>query len=304
MLLVDFGFAPLLHSETITWDEYLVLAVGIILISLVGYLGRFSKSAKDEQRQIIGSPNGATLRQRRSLIIRDISHRYGPQWVLTRLSLEVLAGQCLSILGPNGAGKSTLLHIIATLTEPTAGDLLIGTTSLQANPLGIKRHIGLVSHKPLLYPHLTAWENLQLFGHLYRVNQQTQRAEVLLQRVQLWQHRHKPVKSLSHGQKQRVAIARALLHNPNVLLLDEPYSGLDLRAAEQLDDILAELIDLGHTLLITTHDLQRSLMRSGQVIILARGRLIYQANTDEVTLETLQRVYRQVFTVSSDPTYE
>lgn len=296
MVLLDLILGPLLHAGQLTWDEFLVLGAGIALIILVGFLGRRAKSGQDTARQLVGhSPNGKMPPQRQALFIQDVSHRYGTCWALARISLNVPVAQCLSILGPNGAGKTTLLHVVATLVEPTAGDIVIGQTSLQANPVGIRRHVGLVSHKPLLYPHLTAWENLQLFGQLYGIRHKPHRAEALLHQVGLWDLRYAPVNTLSHGQQQRVAIARSLMHNPDILLLDEPYNGLDLRAAEQLDTLLDELMLLGHTLLITTHDLHRSLARTGQVVILAGGRMFYHAHTQDLTLEALHEVYKQAF---------
>lgn len=295
MILLDLNFVPLMHSDSLTWDEFLVLGLGIALIILVGLLGRRSSAAESREQRLVGSPNGKLPRPGRHLAIRDVSHRYGTDWALARVSLDVPPGQSLTILGPNGAGKSTLLHILATLIEPTSGEVLIGDLALQHNPVAIRQHVGLVSHKPLLYPYLTIWENLQFFGQLYNLAHKTQRAEMLLQRVQLWSKGNEPVRALSHGQRQRVAIARALMHNPDILLLDEPYSGLDLRAAEQLDVLLDDLLGLGHSLLITTHDLQRSLSRAGQVVILASGRLVYQTDSQDVTLESLQTVYRRTF---------
>ncbi|MGH2592298.1 MAG: ABC transporter ATP-binding protein [Anaerolineae bacterium] len=229
------------------------------------------------------------------IAIHDLSHRYGRHWALARLTLEAPTGQCLCLFGPNGAGKTTLLHILATLITPTAGDVTVGGVSLRGDPLAVRRLIGLVAHKPLLYAHLTALENLDFFGRLYRIPGRKQRAESLLERVGLWDKRHDRVRGFSHGQTQRAAIARALMHDPAVLLLDEPYAGLDLAAAERLDGLLADLIAAGHTLIMTTHDLDRGVERSSRFAILAVGRLIYQAESRSVTRETLRAVYARAF---------
>jgi heme exporter protein A len=292
MLLFTF-FAPLRHAGNWTWDEMLLLIAGLILIIIVAYFGQRSQGEIAAGARSLAT-NGSLPPPRRALAIREVSQRYGGRWALAKASLEVPAGQCLSILGPNGAGKTTLLHVLATLILPTAGDVVIGGASLKTNPADLRQHVGLVAHQPLLYPHLTVLENLSFFARLYHLPHWPGRAEDLLKRVRLWSQRHQPLHALSQGQKQRVAIARALLHDPDILLLDEPYAGLDLRAAERLDKLLDDLTGLGHTTLITTHDLQRGLERSDQLLILAEGRVVYQAHTHDITLETLQATYQQV----------
>lgn len=224
----------------------------------------------------------------------SVYHQYDNQWALTDVSLTVPAGACIGILGPNGAGKTTLLHILATLLQPTSGNVWVGDTSLLANPVAARRQVGLVAHKAHLYPNLTVWENLAFFGRLYRVLDWSDRAHELLATVRLHSKRNTAVGALSHGQRQRVAIARTLLHDPDLLLLDEPYTGLDLRAAERLDTLLDDLKQFGHTLLFTTHDLTRSLTHADHLLILAGGRIVYQANSHTIALATLQSTYRQV----------
>lgn len=286
-------FAPLLHANTWTWDEMLMFITGLVLIVLLGYFGQHSEpdTAADDQLDPL---NSNSSRPRQALSIRDVSHRYGKGWALSRLWLDVPAGQRLSIFGPNGAGKSTLLNVLATLTMPTAGDVVIGDQSLKTNPTLLRQRVGFVAHKPMLYPHLTVWENLSFFGRLYNIAGWPQRAEQLLKQVRLWSKRSEPVRSLSQGQKQRVAIARAMLHDPDILLLDEPYAGLDVRAAEQLDQLLDTLKTGGRTLLITSHDLARGYQQSDQLVILADGRLVYQAAREETTLDALQSTYERV----------
>jgi heme exporter protein A len=227
--------------------------------------------------------------------ICDLSHRYGRQWALAGLSLELPAGHCLSLFGPNGAGKSTLLQILATLIRPTSGEVRVSGISARADPLAIRRQVGLVAHKPLLYPYLTGLENLVFSGRLYGLTHPERRAEALLERVGLWVKRHERVKGFSHGQLQRADIARALMHDPALLLLDEPYSGLDLAAAKRLEELLGEFSATGHTLVIATHNLQRGLHHSDRVAIMVSGRMIYEAESQTITEEALQAVYARAF---------
>jgi ABC-type multidrug transport system ATPase subunit len=275
----------------------IMLVVGLVLIIVVGYFGQ--RSERDTEGGDLVAPDNQTGHEA-ALSIRDVSQRYGPQWALARVSLDVPAGRRLSILGPNGAGKSTLLHILATLNLPTAGDVLVGETSLMTNPAALRHQVGLVAHKPLLYPHLTVLENLSFFGRLYDLPNWSARAEMLLKQVRLWSKRHAQVQSLSQGQKQRVAIVRALLHDPDIVLMDEPYAGLDLRAAEQLDALLDTLTAQGHTLVFTTHDLQRSYDQADQVVILADGRIVYEAQTHLIDFGALRDKYDKILTHFSE----
>lgn len=158
----------------------------------------------------------------------------------------------------------------------------------------MRRQVGLVAHTAFLYPHLTVWENLAFFGRLYGILMWPERANELLAHVRLHSKQDVLVRSLSHGQRQRVAIARALMHDPDLVLLDEPYTGLDMRAAERLDMLLDDLKRLGHTLLFTSHDPVHSLIHSDRLIILAGGRIVYEAESRAISLTVLQSRYRQV----------
>ena len=188
--------------------------------------------------------------------VRDLGKRYGRRRVLEGVSFDVLAGDFLVVKGANGSGKTTLLRIVAGLIAPTRGTLEIGTD---------RSRIGLLAHEPLVYRELTALENLDLFGHLYRVPERRERIGMLLERFGLWDARHDRVAEYSRGMTQRLALCRVLLHEPELLVLDEPYSALDEAGAELLDAQLAELCG-ERTLLLATHDPER-------VASLASGRL-------------------------------
>jgi ABC-type multidrug transport system ATPase subunit len=189
---------------------------------------------------------------------RSVSKRYGEKRVLDRLDFELERGGFMLVTGPNGSGKTTLLRLCAGLAIPTAGELDVGVG---------RASIGFLGHEPLVYRELTAIENLNLYGRLYRVPERRERVGMLLERFGLWEARGERAGSFSRGMLQRLALCRALLHEPELLILDEPYSALDDDGAHLLDRELAELRRT-RTLLVATHDPDR-------VAPLASGRLAF-----------------------------
>jgi heme exporter protein A len=187
---------------------------------------------------------------------RGLGRSFGEKRVLRDLDLDIAERELVLVTGPNGSGKSTLLALCAGLLAPTAGELEVAVD---------RGRIGYLAHEPLVYRELTALENLELYGRLYRVPERRERIGMLLERFGLWESRRSPVGSFSRGMQQRLALCRALLHEPALLLLDEPYAGLDDAGAELLDAELGELAGR-RTLLLATHD-------PGRVDRLATGRL-------------------------------
>ncbi len=173
--------------------------------------------------------------------LRKLTKSFGSKYALRGVNLRVMPGESLVIFGPNGAGKSTLIRILSSLSRPTSGTVHIGGLDLATHADGIRRHLGVVSHAPLLYDSLTAEENLRFFAGLYGMSQPEPRITVLLAQVGLTTRRGDLVRTFSRGMVQRLAIARALLHDPQVLLLDEPDTGLDPQAAEMLHDLLVQV---------------------------------------------------------------
>lgn len=221
---------------------------------------------------------------------------YGLQPVLRGVSLHVQRGEFLTLVGPNGAGKTTLLRIMATLGRPTAGEIHVGGWPLPAAADRVRSHLGLISHQPLLYAELTAEENLRFFARMYGLAEPAGRIDKVLQAVDLDNRRHDLVGEFSRGMQQRLAIARSILHEPDVLLLDEPYTGLDQSAAAMLDGLLHSVATAGRTVVMTTHDLVRGLANCDRVAILARGKIAYQADRDAVNFDGFRKVYEQVTT--------
>jgi heme exporter protein A len=178
---------------------------------------------------------------------RGLERRFGETRALAGLDLDLPAGGFLSVAGPNGSGKSTLLALLAGLLAPTRGTLEVDAE---------RGEIGFLAHEGLVYRELTALENLELYGRLYRVPERRERIGMLLERHGLWEVRHRRVSAFSRGMVQRLALCRTLLHDPRLLLLDEPYSALDEAGAALLDAELAELAGR-RTIVVSTHDPQR-----------------------------------------------
>ena len=207
--------------------------------------------------------------------VRRLVKSFGPRAALSGVDLSVEAGESVTLVGPNGAGKTTLLRILATLARPTSGVVRIAGLDPAHSGAEIRRRIGFLSHRSLLYDDLTAVQNLRFYARLYDLDDSQDRAQDLLERVGLATRSHDLVRTFSRGMQQRLAVARAALHRPEVFLLDEPYSGLDPMAAQSLTALLVELMGEGRTILLTTHDLDRGLDVGRRVVVLARGRIVH-----------------------------
>ncbi len=228
--------------------------------------------------------------------VRGLVKTFGLYPVLRGLDLDVGRGEFVTLLGPNGSGKTTLLRILSGLARPTAGTVRVGGWELPAEATFVRARLGVVSHLPLLYDTLTAEENLLFFARLYNVPPQERRERVaaMLKRVGLHHRARDVVQTFSRGMQQRLAIARAILHDPAVLLLDEPYTGLDQDAAALLDRLLREVAVAGRTVLMTTHDLQRGHALADRVMILSRGKIAHSARTDALAAADLPALYADV----------
>ncbi len=206
--------------------------------------------------------------------IRGLVKQYGLNSALRGVDLHVKEGEFLTLVGPNGAGKSTLLRIVATLLKPTEGEVSVGGWTFPQSADKVRRHIGLVSHQSLLYQDLSAADNLTFFARLYELDNIPERVDTALRKVGLFARQRDPVGSFSRGMVQRLTIARATLHEPDVLLLDEPYTGLDQDASLLLDRLLEQEDQMGRTILMITHDLLHGLVQSDRVAILYNGRIV------------------------------
>lgn len=218
---------------------------------------------------------------------------FGPRYALRGIDLTIAEGEFVTLFGPNGAGKTTLLKILATLTRPTRGAVRLQGHPLTGDWTEARRHLGLVSHQSFLYTDLSAEENLRFYARLFDVRNADARIQELLDAVGLRARARDLVRTYSRGMLQRLSIARALLHDPSILLLDEPYTGLDEAAADRFTKLLAETGRADRTVLMTTHNLEQGLALCDRAIVLDRGKIVYEARREERTLDEWRTVYRE-----------
>lgn len=230
----------------------------------------------------------------RLINIEKLTKAYGYRPVLKKLDLSVEHGEFVALLGPNGSGKSTLLRMLAGLSNPTSGKITIGGWSLDKEAAAVRGQIGMVGHKALLYEALTAVENMRFFAKLYNLNHSDALIEERIKQVGLAKHAHQPVRTYSRGMQQRLSIARALLPNPDVLLFDEPYTGLDQDASALLDDLLQTAHKEGRTILMATHQIERAARLASRIMILSRGEVGYDATADKTDGAMLATLYANI----------
>jgi heme exporter protein A len=231
------------------------------------------------------------------IVIHNLVKAFGTRVILRGVDLTIAEGDFVTLMGANGAGKTTLLHIVANLSKPTGGSVSISGYNAANSTSDLRRFIGLVSHKTLLYDDLTAEQNLRFYARMYDVLNAAGRIETVLNQVGLWERRFDPVRTFSRGMQQRLAIARAILHNPPILLLDEPDTGLDQHAADRLGQLLNAVGADRRTILMTTHNLERGLSLGSRVVILAKGKIAYDRPHAEVSpVEVREQYYQYVTT--------
>jgi heme exporter protein A len=222
---------------------------------------------------------------------RDIGRRFGRTTALRGVNLDVAPGERLAIFGPNGSGKTTLLRVLAGLTRPTKGSVSIGGLDYRRHELELRRRVGVVAHHPYLYEDLTAEENLQFYGRMFGVEQPKRRVDEVLDMVGMERRRRDRVRTLSRGMQQRLALARAVIHDPDVLLLDEPDTGLDQEAVAQMGDLFLKGGG-SRTVLLATHDLRVGMQSCARFAILVNGRIVHEGQQADQSLSDLEELYR------------
>ncbi len=225
--------------------------------------------------------------------VKKLVKRFGPKIVLRGMDFQVSQGEFVALLGPNGAGKTTFLRILASLSRPTMGEVWIAGYSLPNQAGAVRRRLGVLSHQPLLYNDLSAESNLQFYGRMYSLRDLPHRIDEVLALVGLARRRRDLVRTFSRGMQQRLAIGRAVLHNPDVLLLDEPYTGLDQDACEMLDQVLKKVATAGRTIVMTSHDLARTAEVASRFDVLSRGVIVASTSKEEVGVDGLLAFYRR-----------
>ena len=221
---------------------------------------------------------------------QNLSKEFETTVAVRDLDLTVEAGQIYAFLGPNGAGKTTTIMMLLGLEKPTSGKIEIMGKSLDTDYFSIKRRIGVVSENQYLYDDMTAWEYLNFFGRLYEVEDREKKIKAFLERVKLYHRRNERLAGYSHGMKQKISIARALLHDPELLILDEPQNGLDPYGIHEVRDIIKEENQRGKTVLISSHILSEIEQTCNRVAILNKGRLVAEGPLDIVKMKAMEDI--------------
>jgi heme exporter protein A len=210
-----------------------------------------------------------------ALEAENIRKTFGHFIALAGVSLKIKRGEFVALFGRNGAGKTTFLKVAATLVRPTEGTIRIEGFEIRDEPEEARRRIGFLSHNTYLYRDLNCIENLRFFARLYSITDPEPRIAALLDRVGLRRRAREPIRGFSRGLHQRLGIARVMLHDPAVIILDEPYTGLDANAVETLNQMLDEASAAGKTIIVTTHDLEHGLRSATRAMIIDRGKLVF-----------------------------
>ena len=228
-----------------------------------------------------------------ALEVAHATKAFGTRKALDDVSFALPEGAFLSVFGPNGAGKTTLLRVLSSLARLSSGEVRIDGIDLKEEPDRLRERIGLVSHRSMLYPDLTAEENLRFYAELYGVADPQARAAELLEAVGLSHRRLDRVRTFSRGMTQRVSIARALVHDPRVVFLDEPYSGLDPHAVDVFDSLISAMRG-ERTFVMVSHDLAKGFEMCTHALVLSRGRVVVFAPRDELDFDEFSRLYRDI----------
>lgn len=229
------------------------------------------------------SPESPVAAESPVIEVRKLVKRFGMKTVLRGLDFVAHKGEFVALLGPNGAGKTTFLRILASLSHPSLGGVRISGHRLPREAAAVRAGLGVVSHTPLLYGDLTAEENLRFYGRLYGIEDAMRRIAEVLDLIGLGSRRGDLVRTFSRGMQQRLAIGRAVLHNPEVMLFDEPHTGLDQDACVMLDNVLQSVAAQGRTVVMTSHDMVRAEALASRFDVLSRGQIV--ASTTRAALQ-------------------
>ena len=223
--------------------------------------------------------------------IENVVKEFGRKGVINGIDLRIEKGDYLVILGPNGAGKTTLLKLISTLLRPSDGTIKIDGYDVKEDGLEVRRRIGVLGHVSYLYDELSAFENLRFYAKMYGVTLGLEEIKAVLSRVKLAHRMNDLVGTYSRGMKQRLAIARAIIHKPKILLLDEPYTGLDLNGRKILTDMLREFQKQGITTVMVTHDIERGYEMGNRLAVIIDGKIAADLRKEDMSIEDFKNRY-------------
>ena len=229
--------------------------------------------------------------------VTELAREFGRRRAVDRVTFSLAPGECLALFGPNGAGKTTLLRVLAGLLRPTSGSARVSGIQLPGGALARSR-VGLISHHTMLYEALSPRENVTFAAHLYGIRDARARVEDSLKRMSMLERADAPVRALSRGMQQRVSIARAMVHQPQLVLADEPYSGLDESGARALTSLLGELRSAGTAIIIVTHNLAEGLSLATHAAVMQRGKFVRYDAADRLDSASYAATYREAVTAS------
>jgi heme exporter protein A len=229
--------------------------------------------------------------------VTELERDFGPRRAVAGVTFSLAPGECLALFGPNGAGKTTLLRVLAGLLKPTSGSARISGIELPGGPLARSR-IGLISHHTMLYEALSPRENVTFSARLYGSRDPQARVEDSLRRMSMLERADAPIRSLSRGMQQRVSIARAMVHSPQLVLADEPYSGLDESGARALTALLQELRSAGTAIIIVTHNLVEGLALASHAAVMQRGKFVRYDVAERLAASSYATTYRDALAAS------
>lgn len=239
----------------------------------------------------MSSANNTGESSRLVVEVANLAREFGSRRAVAGVTFSLAPGECLALFGPNGAGKTTLLRVLAGLLKPTSGSARVSGVQLPGGPLARSR-IGLISHHTMLYEALSPRENVAFSARLYGIRDAEPRVEDSLRRMSMLERADAPIRTLSRGMQQRVSIARAMVHSPQLVLADEPYSGLDESGARALTALLRELRSAGTAIIIVTHNLVEGLSLATHAAVMQRGKFVRYDSTDRIDAGSYAARYR------------
>ena len=225
---------------------------------------------------------------------KDINKYFDRFKVLSNINIKLEEREFLTIFGANGAGKTTLLKIIAMLLKPNSGVIYFNGIDTQRSSDSVRKSIGFITHNTFLYNDLSAYENLKLYSILYDVKNCEEQINIVMEKVGLLRRSSEPIRNFSKGMHQRLAVARAFLHNPTLLLLDEPYSGLDQKALNVLNQMLENFHNEGKTAIITTHNIERGMEIADKVVVLNKGSIVFEKDKKQMEISEFKNMYVEI----------
>lgn len=232
-----------------------------------------------------------SLHQTPLISLRQAVKTFGYLQALKKVDLDIYQGKSVTIFGPNGAGKSTLLKVLSMQSRLSSGEILYNGTSYKKLSDDFRKNFGIISHQLFLYDNLSVIENLKFYGSLYGIDYPEKRGEELLKQLDIYKRKDDLVRTLSRGMLQRVSIARALIHNPEIIFLDEPYTGLDNHSAQTLSTILKEQLKNNKTIIMVTHEIETGLSFADTVIIMNKGKIVYNQQKSLLDKDKFQEFY-------------